>query len=701
MKKILGLILFIFAYIGLASATTLTGTLNNPDGSGFTGTLYLSIAQQAAVSSLGSCGGPKLIVPTAQIAIPISNGAIQGTWNIYGSDCTLPTGMPYNAILKDANGNTMFSTMWLITGTTQDVGTVYMGPATIPPTALLLVYGVGSPAGAACSAMSMYVQTDATGGAYLFPCINGTYSAQGGGGGGSGMSIGAAVTGGTARSVLFVDASGNLAQDNSYFNYNPSTHVLTVTNAIAANITGNANTATTLANLPGQCSGSQVAYGVDVGGNALCKTLNYSDIGSPPGSFPVTSVFSRTGVITSQTGDYSFSQISGTVSNSQLSGSGAITSYPAAGIPCSTGSAWCTSYSAVGTGTALALANSPTLITPVLGVATATSINGTSIPTSATLMTTTTSVLAAQMPALTGDVTSTAGTVATTLAGIGGVPFCSGFSPTAGQGFVYTTGGTPNPCYGAITIGATFQTNGTNNPVQNKLNFVNGQNIIITATITGNEEISCPNCAIAVPLGTSMGVDWPPSQNTAMDDEFTTAFNTSNIWTVVNQGSSTITDSLSNLVVSVPAHSGDSFVGVYQSIPATPYAVKAKIKLTGLAADAYYGGLAFRDSGTGYVVSFRMVNGNTIKVDHWTGPTASATNVFSASVDEMPSYLEVEDDGTNFDFMISQGGAGMLQVYSESRTAFLGSPGQVGYMGGSASSASAMVLGSDWFRRVL
>jgi hypothetical protein len=44
--------------------------------------------------------------------------------------------------------------------------------------------------------------------------------------------------------------------------------------------------------------------------------------------------------------------------------------YPGAGIPNSTGSAWGTSYSTTGSGTVVALATSPTLVTPVLGTPT-------------------------------------------------------------------------------------------------------------------------------------------------------------------------------------------------------------------------------------------------------------------------------------------------------------------------------------------
>jgi len=51
-------------------------------------------------------------------------------------------------------------------------------------------------------------------------------------------------------------------------------------------------------------------------------------------------------------------------------GGGGSMVYPAAGIPNSTGSAWGTSYSTTGSGTVVALATSPTFITPVLGTPT-------------------------------------------------------------------------------------------------------------------------------------------------------------------------------------------------------------------------------------------------------------------------------------------------------------------------------------------
>ena len=70
------------------------------------------------------------------------------------------------------------------------------------------------------------------------------------------------------------------------------------------------------------------------------------------------------------------------------------------------------------------LSNSPTLVTPVLGVATATSINGTTIPTSATLVKTSdtgtvTSTMIADATIVNGDISGTAG-IAYTKLSLGG-----------------------------------------------------------------------------------------------------------------------------------------------------------------------------------------------------------------------------------------------------------------------------------------
>ena len=65
-----------------------------------------------------------------------------------------------------------------------------------------------------------------------------------------------------------------------------------------------------------------------------------------------------------------------------ISSSG-VASYPGAGIPNSTGSAWGISYTTSGTGTVLALTTSPTFVTPALGTpSSGTLTNATGLPLS-------------------------------------------------------------------------------------------------------------------------------------------------------------------------------------------------------------------------------------------------------------------------------------------------------------------------------
>ena len=73
--------------------------------------------------------------------------------------------------------------------------------------------------------------------------------------------------------------------------------------------------------------------------------------------------------------------VSGTWPNQTINAAGAAQVYPGAGIANSTGTAWGTSYTTTGTGTVVALATSPTFVTPILGTPTSgTLTNATGLP---------------------------------------------------------------------------------------------------------------------------------------------------------------------------------------------------------------------------------------------------------------------------------------------------------------------------------
>lgn len=116
--------LLTFLSLGFLGATSLTGTLNLPNGTGATGTLVLSLAQQAALSTSGSCGGPVEVLPTYQVRITVSNGAMQGSPTVYGNDCLLPQGTYYNVQFFDSSGNIVMTDRWVISGTSINVGTI-------------------------------------------------------------------------------------------------------------------------------------------------------------------------------------------------------------------------------------------------------------------------------------------------------------------------------------------------------------------------------------------------------------------------------------------------------------------------------------------------------------------------------------------------------------------------------------------------
>jgi hypothetical protein len=81
---------------------------------------------------------------------------------------------------------------------------------------------------------------------------------------------------------------------------------------------------------------------------------------------------------------------------------------------------------------------------------------------------------------------------APTVAGINGVPLCTGFTPTNGQNVQYLTGGTPNPCWTAATAGGPFvnlQSTTPGTPQTGNSN-ISGKGIFGAGLLFGTEPIS-------------------------------------------------------------------------------------------------------------------------------------------------------------------------------------------------------------------
>lgn len=126
MKKLATLLLALawFAPHAFAQNTQLSGTLNLPNAAGFNGYMYLSLPiPGSAISSCSGSGAPQQVMPVEQVVVKIVNGAMSTAPKIWGADCMLPTGLPYNVRIVDAQGNQVMTDQWLIAGSTFNIGT--------------------------------------------------------------------------------------------------------------------------------------------------------------------------------------------------------------------------------------------------------------------------------------------------------------------------------------------------------------------------------------------------------------------------------------------------------------------------------------------------------------------------------------------------------------------------------------------------
>ncbi len=212
--------------------------------------------------------------------------------------------------------------------------------------------------------------------------------------------------------------------------------------AAGANITLSASSNGITISAAGSITGVTAGTGLSGGGNSGNVTLSNSG---------VLSFNTRTGAVVPALNDYSFGQISGSVGGTQLSGTytNALTFNNASNA---FSGATFTGGSFSGTGTGLTALNAGNLA------------SGT--------------ILAARMPALTGDVTSTVGTVATTLSALQGKTLTI-TSPANGQTLQYNAGT-------STWVNAT--------PNAGTITSVTGTAPISVSTVSGAATVSCPTC---------------------------------------------------------------------------------------------------------------------------------------------------------------------------------------------------------------
>lgn len=177
-------------------------------------------------------------------------------------------------------------------------------------------------------------------------------------------------------------------------------------------------------------------------------------------------------------------------------------------------------------------------------------------------------------------------------------------------------------------------------------------------------------------------------------------------FTWVNQSTATSTDVNNAILVKLAATTGANFNAKVISSSSAPYAMIGCIHMLGPIVTEAVGqpraGLVFRESGTGEMISFcarKRSDGGGVQlvVQRWTDATTFSAEQHSEffALSQERIWLRIEDDNTDLNFSISADGVNWMEIYTESRTAFMaGGPDQVGFGGNANTSAGT---DSFWF----
>ena len=146
-------------------------------------------------------------------------------------------------------------------------------------------------------------------------------------------------------------------------------------------------------------------------------------------------------------------------------------------------------------------------------------------------------------------------------------------------------------------------------------------------------------------------------------------------FTWVNQGSATLADSKSGLLMTTPpSNVSDNLRIAKKTLPAAPYTITIAFLPTAPGVNTYLFGLVLRNSGTGKLVTFTFSHaggGYKYEAGKWDSPTVYNSNYASWNAATTgPIWLRIADDNTNRIYSISNDGQNFIQLYSVGRTDF-------------------------------
>jgi hypothetical protein len=150
----------------------------------------------------------------------------------------------------------------------------------------------------------------------------------------------------------------------------------------------------------------------------------------------------------------------------------------------------------------------------------------------------------------------------------------------------------------------------------------------------------------------------------------------------VNQGASTITASNNGLYLLGASAANPNLRVQVKAQPSKPYKIEARFSMGGRTTGTQFGGLCWRNSTSGALVTAGITNNNTLVIGRYTSPTVLSSNYLSIALSNFAVngdfFLRLEDDSTNRIVSLSLDGENWLQAHSIGNTDFL-SADQVGF----------------------
>jgi hypothetical protein len=163
------------------------------------------------------------------------------------------------------------------------------------------------------------------------------------------------------------------------------------------------------------------------------------------------------------------------------------------------------------------------------------------------------------------------------------------------------------------------------------------------------------------------------------------AYNTLKVadFTIVNQGTKTITDIGNKISITGPSTSGYSWCFLTKSLPTAPYIVETYVENLSVWSSYLMQGLALYDSASGKSVTYSIrTNGAVYNciliVDTNSSVTTHVASIYSNGAENWGiNWLRIVDDNTNWKFQASTDGINWVTQYSTARNTYC-TPNTVG-----------------------